>query len=55
MKVIKYGMTKVEYACQVEKSDGSRQEKVIVHQENPSVDMISKERLNQLPQERNWC
>jgi hypothetical protein len=42
MKVIKYGMTEVEYACQVEKSDGSRQEKVIIHQDNPSADMINQ-------------
>jgi hypothetical protein len=41
MKVIKYGMTEVEYACQVEKSDGSRQEKVIIHQDNTSADRIS--------------
>jgi hypothetical protein len=44
MKVIKYGMTEVEYACQVEKSDGSRQEKVIIHQDNTSVDRISHEK-----------
>ena len=42
MKVIKYGMTEVEYACQVEKSNGSRREKVIIHKANPSVDMTSQ-------------
>jgi hypothetical protein len=40
MKVIKYGMIEVGFFSQVEKSDGSRQKKVIILQENPSVDII---------------
>jgi hypothetical protein len=35
MKVIKYGMIEVDFSSQVEKSDGSREEKVIILQENP--------------------
>ena len=41
MKVIKYGMIEFEYACQVEKSDGSREEKVVIHLDNTSVDKIN--------------
>jgi hypothetical protein len=41
MKVIKYGMTEVDFSSQVEKSDGSSQEKIIIHQDNTSADMIS--------------
>jgi hypothetical protein len=35
MKVIKYGMIEVDFSSQVEKSDGSREEKVTILQANP--------------------
>ena len=41
MKVIKYGMKKVDFSIQAEKLDGLSKEKIIIHQDNTNVDMIS--------------